>query len=381
MKILIIPSWYPNSFNSLNGIFFKEQAEALVKYGHVVSVIYIYGYHVNKIRKHKNLVLKSNNSTENGVDTYIAEYPALPKLHTLREKINLYFFKKKFEAYRKKNGLPSIVHVHSYAAGKFALWVQKNYNIPYIVTEHVTGFARGVVSKPRLEVAKQIFRHSKANIAVSREYKKLLESMFDVEFEYIPNIVDTEFFGLKSKDNDGIYKFINIAFLGTKKNQSMLIEAFAKAFRSQNITLTIVGDGPEYEHLSSLIKQLNIQDQITLYGRAKRQEVKELLQKSDAFVLSSRYETFGVVAIEAMACGLPVVATKCGGPESIVQSQSVGVLSDIDEESLAESMKYLYENRDSYDAEYISQYTKYNFSEDVVCEKLTKLYGGIVDVN
>ena len=112
----------------------------------------------------------------------------------------------------------------------------------------------------------------------------------------------------------------------------MLIRAFSKAFKDQpKVNLTIVGDGPEYNNLNNLIKTLKMEKQISLYGSANREEVKMLLQKSDAFVFSSQYETFGVVLIEAMACGLPVVATKCGGPESIIDSDKVGLLSEINE--------------------------------------------------
>lgn len=379
LKIIIIPSWYPNSFTSIGGIFFKEQAEALVKHGHDVSVISINSYSVLEILKHKKVPLKSDDFIENDVDTYTVEYPHIPKLYRLREKISLYLFKKKFNKYIEKNGLPDIVHVHSYTAGKFALWLKKNYNISYVVTEHFSGFARGIVSESNMQLAKQVFSHSEINIAVSNEFKKLLEDKFDVEFQYIPNIVNINFFNPAQKNNDNTFKFINIAFLNKNKNQSILIKAFAEVFKnSDKVTLTIVGDGPEYNELKSLIDKLQMQKQIFLYGRARRDEVKKLLQQSDAFVLSSQYETFGVVVIEAMACGLPVVATKCGGPESIVQDERIGLLSDIDEDSLAKSMRYIFENKNRYNSEFIAQYTKDNFSEKAVCENLAKLYEKII---
>jgi len=381
LKILIIPSWYPNSFNSLSGIFFKEQAEALAKNGHHVSVIYTSSYSVLEIAKYKKIVLKSSNFTEKDVETYMVEYPSIPKLYTLKDKISLFFFKKKFTQYIAKNGLPDIVHLHSFVAGKFALWIKEKYDVPYVVTEHFSGFARGLVSKSNMQLAKQVFSNSNANIAVSNEFTKLLKDKFDGEFQYIPNIVNIDFFNLVQKKNDKIFKFINVAFLDKNKNQSMLIKAFAKIFKNNHhITLTIVGDGTEYNELKELINKLQMKKQIFLYGRASRDEVKKLLQQSDAFVLSSQYETFGVVVVEAMACGLPVIATRCGGPESIVQNERVGVLCDIDEHSLAESMKYLYKNRDKYDNKFIAQYTKENFSEEAVCEQLEVIYKEILDV-
>jgi len=364
----------------LGGIFFKEQAEALAKNGHQVSMIYTSSYSVLEIVKYKKIVLKSSNFTEKDVETYMVEYPYIPKLYTLKDKISLFFFKKKFTQYIAKNGLPDIVHLHSFVAGKFALWVKEKYDVPYVVTEHFSGFARGLVSKSNMQLANQVFTNSNANIAVSNDFTKLLKDKFNGEFQYIPNIVNIDFFNLAQKKNDKIFKFINVAFLDKNKNQNMLIKAFMKAFKNNDyITLTIVGDGMEYNELKELINKLQMKKQIFLYGRANRDEVKKLLQQSDAFVLSSQYETFGVVVVEAMACGLPVITTRCGGPESIVQNERVGVLCDIDEHSLAESMKYLYKNRDKYDNKFIAQYIKENFSEEAVCEQLTKVYERIIN--
>lgn len=282
MKILIIPSWYPNSFNALAGIFFKEQAEALARYGHNVSALSINLYSVLEILKHKKIIFKSRDFIEKNVDTYMIEYPSIPKLHSLKQKISLYFFKKKFTDYVKRSGLPELVHVHSFMVGRFALWIKENYDIPYEVTEHSTGFARGIVSESQLHIAQEVFTHSQANIAVSNEFKKLLESKFSVDFQYIPNTVNIEFFSPLKKSDVKIFQFINIAFLDKKKNQSMLIKAFAKAFKNQDVTLKIIGDGPEYEVLNTLLEQLNMQKQIFLHGRANRDAVKELLQESDA---------------------------------------------------------------------------------------------------
>lgn len=379
MKILIIPSWYPNSFTSIGGIFFKEQAEALAKYGHDVSVLSISQYSVREILKYKKIVFKNNDFIENGVATYTIEYPSIPKLHTLRDHISFYLFKRKFKKYVEKNGLPDIVHVHSFAAGKYALWLKENYNIPYVITEHFSGFARGLLSETQIQLAKEVFSHSSTNIAVSKEFQLLLENKFNLKFKYIPNIVNIDFFTPVLKSEDERFKFINIASLDENKNQKMLIQSFAKVFKDKNVRLTIVGDGPELQSLKNLIDELQMQEQITLFGRANREEVKTLLQESDAFVLSSKYETFGVVVIEAMSCGLPVIATKCGGPESIVRDKRVGLLTDIDENSLADLMKYLYENRDTYDSEYIAQYTKDKFSEEAVVAELEEVYNDIID--
>jgi glycosyltransferase involved in cell wall biosynthesis len=379
MHILILPSWYVNSLNNLSGIFFKEQAEGLAKYGNKVGVIAIQERSVIDMVKQRKIVLLSNKFVENDVITYSVQYPAIPKLHKLKQKLKIEIFKTQFKKYITENGLPEIVHLHSFMVGEFAIWIKENYGIPYVVTEHFSGFARNTISLKDLEKAKKIFEKSDCNIAVSKQFSLLLETKFNLRFEYVPNIVNIDFFELKEFRQKDSFTFINIAFLDKNKNQDMLIKSFTKAFSGElNVKLSIAGDGPEYNSLKNLIKELNMEHQISLYGRATRDEVKTLLQKSDAFVLSSQYETFGVVVIEAMACGLPVVATKCGGPESIIISDKLGILSNINEADFVESLKIVYENKNKYDSKFIREYIVENFSEESICNKLMKVYNAIV---
>jgi glycosyltransferase involved in cell wall biosynthesis len=96
------------------------------------------------------------------------------------------------------------------------------------------------------------------------------------------------------------------------------------------------------------------------------------LQHSDAFVLSSNYETFGVVLVEAMSCGLPVVSTKCGGPESIIVNENLGLLVEPTAKALAEGMQKMVQTH--YDNTVIRNFAIENFSEKVISEKLIDIY-------
>ena len=163
--------------------------------------------------------------------------------------------------------------------------------------------------------------------------------------------------------------------MNKNKNQAMLIKAFYKVFQDKkNIKLIIAGGGAEYKNLKNLIKYLNLEDQVVLYGRITRNKVRDLLHKSNVFVLSSKYETFGVVLIEALAAGLPVIATKCGGPESIIRSNNIGYLSEIDERDLAKKMLKIYHNYNEFDTNYLIKYVEKNFSEQAVVKKILNIY-------
>jgi len=375
MHILIIPSWYVNTYSPASGIFFKEQAEALAKHGFMVGLIALQEINIKNIFKQKKFDFHFKKYIENDVYTYRIQIPQVNNFYIIQDFIKINIFKKSFKKYIEERGQPDIVHLHSFLHGELAIWLKATYSIPYVVTEHYSGFARNIISFKDLDRAKQIFEKSDLNIAVSEPFRDLLQTKFSSHFNYVPNIVNIDFFNIKESINKDTYDFINIAFLDKNKNQDMLIRAFTDSFKNKSkIKLTIVGDGPEYGNLDNLIKELNMENQISLYGRANRDEVKQLLQGSDAFVLSSQYETFGVVVIEAMACGLPVVATKCGGPESIITSDKIGLLSEIDESKLSEKLIEIYRGKLNFDSKYIRDYVKNNFSEKAVLLELEKIY-------
>ncbi|MBK6756608.1 MAG: glycosyltransferase [Moraxellaceae bacterium] len=135
---------------------------------------------------------------------------------------------------------------------------------------------------------------------------------------------------------------------------------------------------PEQERLRQLSSQLGVSKQVVFLGARKRQEVLETVAAANAFVLSSRYETFGVVIVEALALGKPVVATRCGGPESIISNED-GILVDVDDiDALADAMLDVYTNYSNYHPEGIRQRCLERFGEEAVTTQLKMVYDGVL---
>ncbi|EHU1603265.1 glycosyltransferase [Acinetobacter baumannii] len=391
MHILIIPSWYPQFSGDVSGSFFREQAIALKKAGYAVGVIYP---QIRSLKKLRNILQKPYGlSVENdeGIFTlrwYTANY--FPKVKNYNKRHWIKVALRLFETYLEKYGKPDIIHVHSMLyAGFAAQLIYEQYGIPYIITEHSSVFARNLIAQDLIDSLKPVVKQAKTCIAVSQKFSDYLETKFNSsDWHYIPNIVNDCFFEppkIMYIENTNKIRIISICHLNKNKNTELLIKAFAQLITTElqdyEVELVIGGDGEERQVLETLVKSLKLENYVKFLGALTRDEVKNEIQKSSLFVVSSRYETFSVVAIEALALGKPVVSTRCGGPESIINSD-VGVLVENDSVSeLANGILYVCMHLKDYDGDALKKYCLESFSERAVVEKLTKIYNEHSNLN
>ncbi|WP_257324843.1 glycosyltransferase [Pseudoalteromonas rhizosphaerae] len=381
MHIVIIPSWYPEYEGDIDGSFFREQTLALNQFIDLVGLIYPQMRSFSALKKGK---VKSCISIEedSGFPTYRFHFTNLtPGFTSLTLKSWIKKGEQLFLNYVKEHGFPDVLHAHSlYKAGFLAEHLSRKYNIPFVVTEHISAYAKGEVSSKDINLGKAVINNASACVAVSEEFRTLLNERFDTnKWSFIPNIVSDEFFSYDvnsvKSDADREFVFINVCGHHYIKRLDVLINAFNFALKLlPNIKLLIGGDGPETNSLKKLVNDLHLHEKVEFLGRLSRSQVQYHVFESDAFVLSSEYETFGVVVAEALALGKPVVSTKSGGPESIINDE-VGLLVDKNSpELLAQAMIELYEQRRFYDPVKIRAYSQNRFSQKSVVKQLIKTY-------
>lgn len=376
MHILIIPSWYPAKPGDIVGSFFREQAIAIHNKGIKVGVI---APMIRSIRGYCNILagFGLQKEIDKGVATYrFKSLNITPRFNKLLRYHWLLLGCRLFKEYVKEHGFPDIVHVHSMDKGIFlAHQIYQRYGIPYLITEHSTAFAQGLVSTALLSELEGPVIRAKKRIAVSQPFARLLEKHFPgTKWDYVPNIVSQRFLDFNERKVVGRgFRFLNICFLTEKKRIDNLIKAFSILHRDYtDIQLIIGGDGPCRKHLEQLSVSLGVESNVKFIGMLSRNQVVEEMASSNAFVLSSDYETFGVVLVEALALGKPVIATRCGGPESIVNEEVGCLVEKNNVEALYEGMKSIYEHE--YDRSKIKNYCVENFSERAVVEKLEEIY-------
>jgi glycosyltransferase involved in cell wall biosynthesis len=384
--VLILPSWYPTPENPLKGIFFYEQAKALRAEGVRVGVVY---------PQLKSLLrARSDEIGTNPFRTLFAEEEGIPTLRGLG-----WFIPKLLPAgmvfllraehlvreYVKRFGVPDLVHAHSALWGGVAAFrVQRALGVPYVLTEHFSGFLEGTIDSFRAAYAKKAFSGASLVIAVSKPLAEALKkySVEERKLRVVPNVVDVSFFTLPPKQRqEAPFRLLTVAFLESLKGMHILLQAFAIAFgREKHVRLMVGGDGPQRSELEELARRLGIADQVVFLGFLSREGVREAMWQANAFVLPSLVETFGVVLIEALSTGLPVVATRCGGPEDIVRD-GVGVLCDPgDVHGLANALVEIYRDYPAYrkSEAQIRQYAVDAFSSKAVARSLLDVYEEIL---
>jgi glycosyltransferase involved in cell wall biosynthesis len=158
------------------------------------------------------------------------------------------------------------------------------------------------------------------------------------------------------------------------KRFDLLIRAFAASFRGNTeVRLVIGGDGSSRQDLESLGRALGVQGQVRYLGGLSREGVRRAMWEAHCFVLPSLIETFGVVLIEALATGLPVIATRSGGPDDIVVPE-VGVLLEPGEEhALAAAMVAIWAGH-RYDPHLLRRHAVQRYGYKAVGTQLLRVY-------
>ncbi len=378
MHILIIPSeHFITQTQPLGGIFQYHQAKALNNAGHQIGVLSV-GYITPRYLISKYIYKKEEKIERINIKRYYKQL-YFPHRYMPFEILKNNYIKmadKLYGEYIKEFGIPDIIHAHNFLyAGIIAEFLKDKYGIKYIVTEHSTAFARGLLDVKYDSILQSTYRNACAVTAVSSPFKKLLNDKTKINIELLPNIVDSFFFEEKfEKLTKTEFIFFNVASLDDKKNHLLLINAFANKFNGLPIKLRIAGEGPLNNELKEEVKKLDIQKQVNFLGRISQERVREEMMKSDCFVLSSNFETFGVVLIEALACGLPLIATKCGGPEDIVNEQN-GILIDVENQlQLEDAMMTMYKNASKYDKQKLRSDAKDRFGEKAFIKNAMKYY-------
>lgn len=365
--IFIIACGYPTKYYPLSCMLEFDQAKALRDAG--CNVVYI-SVDLRSIRRKRKL--GKYHLIKDGINIYNISVPLGVIPYMLLYTIGKWALQLIFKTAIKTEGLPDVLHAHFTFIGAISTELKKKYSIPLVVTEHSSEMNKSNISKESMFYAQKAYINSDKLICVSSALKKNIQRFFEINPIVIANMVDTENIKLDPVKHDK-FTFVSNGSLIHGKGFDILLSAF-KGMKSKYPQLYIIGSGERKKDITNLISNLQIEDRVKLLGLKSIGEISTILNKSDAFVLASRGETFGVVYIEAMLAGLPVIATRCGGPEDFVDETN-GLFVDINNvEALTKAMDKMCEEYEKYDSKVISNNCLQKFSPSEISNQLKNIY-------
>ncbi|MGK8705344.1 glycosyltransferase [Metapseudomonas otitidis] len=390
MNLFIIPSWYPSCSSPIAGVFTKEQVEAIGELAQNVRVmVSLWGHDESELLSRKpqrwfNQMLwywqqpHDQVRERNGIEEIFN-----PKLHWTKRlpfggaKQLIEVNRRNFRLAASRCGGVDLIHAHvSYPAGYIASILSREFGVPYVLTEHMSPFpflslTKGERPVPEIE---QAFSMAAASIAVSPSLAERVASFGYVAPKVIPNMVDERLFHL-GKERRGKTIFFTLCGISEQKGIDVLLSAIALWNPpTDRFEFRIGGDGPLRDAYEARARMLGLDDRVRWLGPVSRSQAPELFRDCDIYVMPSRHETFGVVYAEAIASGKPIIATRCGGPEYIVNDGN-GVLVDVgDVSALSHAMECMAENLNGYDAYAIREDFEQRFSRIAVVRQLSALY-------
>jgi L-malate glycosyltransferase len=235
-----------------------------------------------------------------------------------------------------------LLHLH-YAiphasAAYFARQILKKtgQDIPFITTLHGTDITLVGKDSTYAPVVTFSINESDAITAVSNSLREETLRSFEIEkaIEVVPNFVDVKRFHQTDKNHfkqmlapDGERILVHVSNFRSVKRVQDVVKIFAAVKNEVPAKLLMIGDGPDRQSVEDLARGMNIYGDIRFLG--KQEQISEILSIADLFLLPSQTESFGLSALEAMACGVPVISTNAGGLPEINVHGKTGFLSDV----------------------------------------------------
>ena len=395
LRIIVVPSWFPSPQAPLAGIFFAEQTQLLAKHAPTIEV------HVFAVPRREFEIPFRRPVEALGV---LARWRRSPK-HAMRAVADNYHVHR-FESLawsgrvahggllhearrmarvarriERESGPIDLIHAHvSHPAGFVAAELARIIDAPLVISEHMSPFPfddlRDADGRPLDDVLSPLAAATRVT-AVSRAHAASIAQWIDRPIDVLPNFIDETRFAPGARAAREPFHFLSVGHLVPQKGFDVLLRALAICHAGgDRFHLTIVGRGYEEDALRTTARELGLEHAVTWLGAPERGAMPDIYRAADAFVLASRHESFGVVVIEALASGLPVVATRCGGPEEIVTPELGELAPPEDPAALASAMVRL--ARRQVDRSAIRCHFERTYASAAVVPRLEELYDEVL---
>lgn len=379
LNILFLASWYPNELLPKNGNFIQQHARAVSGFCNVAALHIIA----------RNQEAKFEITTTENQDVYevIIYYKKINSSNPVaqlkklmrRHQAHLLGYNTIISKFKKID----VCHLNVvFPAGNFAIYLKKKFGIPYILSENWTTLLDSNPNQMSKLVKKMVTRtlnYADYLCPVSNDLKNALEKLSNnKKVEIIPNVVNPSVFSYRPHDKGK--RILHISNLKDEhKNITGILNTVKKLSNErQDFFITLAGNG-DYNYFNNYAKEIGIPEKMySIEGSKSYDEVADLMKTHDFFLLYSNYENLPCVISEALVCGMPILTSKAGGTDEMVDDSNGFVIPAKNDEILYEKMSYLLDNLHLYDNEKIAKDALKTYSYNAVGEQFLAIYNKLI---
>lgn len=340
--VAVVTPWYPTRQLPFRGSFVRAMVEATAPLCEKISVYHCDAWAARLQPSHESAIIRAQSAL---LPVAVREGSAVggAALHYLPVPMQsgLPFGElatRHRDALSEAVGGPieaSVVHAHVPIPSGWAAMHVLRPDSRLFLTEHASFLDRILAEPESRSMYDQILDRCEALFAVGQGIRSLLYEAFPHHahrIHIVPNPISFEV--QRSQPVTKLTRWLYVGGLLRLKGVNWLLEAFAVCrAEDPELTLTFVGDGEMGAALKARSAELNLQDAVTFTGAVPPEEAQRLMREHDLLVHPSRHETFGMTIVEASAAGLPVLVTRCGGPEQTLAGieEAAGELVEVEE--------------------------------------------------
>jgi glycosyltransferase involved in cell wall biosynthesis len=374
LGVLFVTGWYPTASDPAKGVFVREMAHAVAR-RHDVAVLHCVGPDSDcrdmwRVEREQDPIL-----TE-GLQTWRVRCRG-SRVPGLTYPLYLHSIARAYRRVSDSGFVPDVIHAHSYEPGLPAVLLGRLHGTPTVISEHFSGFAQNRLSRVEIAKARYAFAHADRVMPVSAALQRVLERCgVRARFHIVPNTFDPALFSpaATARRHDGHSRLLFVGRLVEIKGIATLLRAAAIVAKSRgDWQLDIVGEGAKQLDYERLAAELGISGRVRFHGRRNKSQIAELMREADAFVLPSVWENMPCVLIEALASGLPVVATRTGGIPEIIDEESGILVPPGDELALSAAINRILDIHPTYTTSHLSGKAE-RFSLDSIGSECNAIY-------
>jgi glycogen synthase len=368
VKVLFLTTSYPTEAAPVAGVFVKEHALAAAEHADVAVL------HLDRSHDHRGKPRLARVAGEE-LPTWRATYGWTPV--PVSTASHFAVAAAGWRSVRQSGFDPDVLHAHFFLAGVPAVLLGKAARKPVVVTEQWSIFLPEdpmELTRPLRAAARFAYEHADLVLPASDALRRGIEAQgIHARFEIVPNVVDTSLFGPNGAARNG--RLLAVGLLYEAKGYEYLLEALALLRREgRDVELDVVGDGPGRADYTQLAQSLDLDGHVVFHGVVPKPDVARRMREASLFVLTSRYDNNPCVLIEAMASGLPVVATAVGGIPEVVDERSGLLAEPRSARSIADAIAAALDGIDGWDRAGIASAAAARFGRAEIGRRLADIY-------